>query len=330
MEHRIFSELHVNCDLAAEAHALLRGEQDVEIPGVKEEIVNQKFTKITKITILNEDGARLVKRPKGHYITIEAPMVSEDFDALEEAAFATGNAIRDMVEKLAPNNSHAPILICGLGNERITADALGPSVIQKSLATRQFFLTMAKDVVGRYRSTVLLRTDVMANTGMESAELIAATAHQINASAIIVIDALAALGAERLGTSFQISDTGITPGAGLGNIRSAINRETMGIPVIALGVPTVIRMETLIDQIMHHSQNPREHQDSDAKNDAPMGASSKIISESILMKQREHFAVTPKDIDHVIDRAASALTVGIHIALHQSIGEDNYHEYINV
>ena len=330
LKDRFFSELPVNCDLASEAHALLRGDKDIEIPGVKEEISTKKFTKITKITIINDEGARIMGRPKGQYITIDAPMVTEDFAAMEEAAFTTANAIGELVTKHISSNRHTPILICGLGNERVTADALGPEVIKKSLSTRQFFLSSPEDVLGKYRSIVLLRTDVLANTGMEAAEIIAAAANQINASAIIVIDALAALGAERLGTSFQISDCGITPGAGLGNIRSAINRETMGIPVIALGVPTVIRMSTLIDQIIAHHEPSLEHQHNNGKGDAPEGASPKEITNSILMKQREHFAVTPKDIDHVIEKAASTLAVGLHIALHQAIDQTNYHEYINV
>ena len=178
LKDRFFSELPVNCDLASEAHALLRGDKDIEIPGVKEEISTKKFTKITKITIINDEGARIMGRPKGQYITIDAPMVTEDFAAMEEAAFTTANAIGELVTKHISSNRHTPILICGLGNERVTADALGPEVIKKSLSTRQFFLSSPEDVLGKYRSIVLLRTDVLANTGMEAAEIIAAAANQ--------------------------------------------------------------------------------------------------------------------------------------------------------
>lgn len=232
-------------DLAAEANSALRGESDTEIPGVIEEIAEKDHCRISKITIVDDIGAAAMKRPKGNYITVEADTPEDKIT--QKAIIET---LRDILIPMLPHNTESPILLCGIGNPDIASDALGEETISRIIPTRHLENDTSHEI-GEMRPVALFAPNVLGNTGMEAAELVQAVTKQISPCAVIVIDALATASWERLGTSFQITDTGLAPGGGIGNTRPAINETACGVPVIALGVPTVIYPHAIITEIPH-------------------------------------------------------------------------------
>lgn len=299
-------------DLATEAHRFLRGDGDREIEGVSQKVTQKGNQKITEITILNEKGAEKMQRPIGNYLTIDAPSLFDDTTAFLPCAMEISAILRSLIKE------EKSILLCGLGNPDITADALGPKVAAASMATRHLFRYMADQVEEGFGEVSLIAPDVMGNTGLEAAEIIKGTIEESHAELLLVIDALAAMEISRIGTSFQITDTGIVPGSGLKNHRNAINHDTMGIPVIAIDVPTVVQFATIIREIRTAIKGA---DDTESHGEAIL----RTFSENPLS-----YAVTPKDIDTVIDGIADVLTVGIHMGLHPKITAANYSDYLNL
>ncbi|MEG1821700.1 MAG: GPR endopeptidase [Clostridiales bacterium] len=322
----LLQKLNINLDLATEAHSLLRGTKNLEIPGVKETVENKKNLKITNISILDNEGAKIMGRPQGEYITIDVPLLLTSEENSETIHKETATAIGELLKNLIPMGN-APILICGLGNPHISSDALGPKVIKSSMATRHLFLYMAEHMEAGFSDVALIAPNVMGNTGIETVEIIESIAKEIKAKAVIVIDALAAASFKRVGSSFQIANTGITPGAGVGNTRKAINEETLGIPVIAIGVPTVVLLSTVMGEAISAAANTMQNKNNaDSFNEE----SAANIIEKLLSEHHDNFAVTPKDIDELIQKLSNIIIAGLHIALHAKLNINNYHEYLNL
>ena len=191
-------------------------------------------------------------------------------------------------------------MVVGLGNENITPDALGPKVAQSVLATRHIPGEIARSTgLDKLRAVAVLRTGVTGQTGIETGELIQSVVKKIRPTALIVVDALAARGLKRLGCTLQISDTGIAPGAGVGNHRMKISEDTLGVPVIAIGIPTVVDAATLLCDLLDSDDEKTHRELSDAV--SPGGNS---------------MVVTPREIDLLIDRASHLLSLSINLALH--------------
>lgn len=308
-------------DMAAEAHRALRGDADVEIDGVSEEVKHTPHCATSVITILNEKGAAAMGRPQGKYITLGA------MDSLSGETVRTEliDTFAEALMSLLPPMSDAPILLCGIGNPEISSDSLGEKTIARSLPTRHLF--MEKDPSCRgFSSTALLTPNVLGNTGIETAEVIRSVSKSIGARAVIIIDALSTAAFERLGTSFQLTDTGIVPGGGIGNTRPAINEETLGIPVIAIGVPTVIYPQAIIAEVFEKLKEQMGREERTAAPQLWDTAENTLVD--LMNDKVEMYAVTPKDIDCVIDNLATILTAGIHIALHPKINIDNFRDYL--
>ena len=211
-------------------------------------------------------------------------------------------ALSEELSSLIPKEG--TVLVVGLGNEKITPDALGPRCVSLILATRHISEEFAKAIgFEKLRSVAAIVPGVLGTTGIETAESIEGIAERIKPSCVIVIDALAARSTERLGTTVQITDAGVSPGSGVGNKRSRIDRKSMGVPVIAIGVPTVVDATT----VAH-----------DALQNAGM---SEAETEKLLKKREENelMMVTPKEIDNVIDRAATLVAMSINSALQPDI-----------
>ena len=216
---------------------------DDGLEGVDMQIEQQDSIKTTTITISTEDGARNMGKPIGTYVTIESPDIKEsDVDAHEEIMKIVVDKLADMRDALGIP-SEGSVLVIGLGNRDVTPDALGPQVVSKILVTRHIMETLPKSLLGGLRSLSALAPGVMGATGIETAEVVKGLVDNTKPALVIAIDALAARNISRINQTIQLADTGISPGAGVGNRRMSLNQATLGVPVIAIGVPTVHIMQ---------------------------------------------------------------------------------------
>ncbi|MBQ1898098.1 MAG: GPR endopeptidase [Ruminococcus sp.] len=284
-------------DLAVEERELL-GEDIKGVRYSKEEI---EGLPIERLHIRTQRAGQLLKKPVGTYITVELPPLTDSIRDTDSRVKALSEEIR----RLLPVNGL--VLIAGLGNVEITPDALGPKAASKVLATRHIQGEIARSTgLDKLRAVAVVNTGVTGQTGIETGELLQGVIKNIRPSAVIAVDALASRRLERLGCTVQISDTGIAPGAGVGNRRIRIDQDTMGVPVIAVGVPTVVDALTLAFDLLDISDEKEGRELSDAV--SPQGRS---------------MVVTPKEIDLLIDRAAHLISLAINMALQTDIDTED-------
>ena len=249
----------------------------------------QNGAKITSIEVINKNGEQAIRRPKGKYITIE----TNNFNCGAVVDKDLARTICDEIRKLIPEGN---ALICGIGNEKITPDALGPDCISHILATRHIGEELAKSIgFDNLRSVTAISPGVLGQTGIETGEVIKAVIDKTKPDFVIAVDALASRTIKRLGKTVQISDTGIVPGGGVGNARNELSKKTLSIPVVSVGVPTVVDANTLINDI--------------AENDIVYNGAKQMI-------------VTPKEIDLLIARSSRLISHAINLALQEDIDED--------
>ena len=229
----------IRTDLALEAREKFE-EDNVEIKRVVlEEKRAGKDMLISKVVIETENGAKSMGKPKGTYVTLEAPnMMEEDEEYHKEISVELARIIRELVPLEQKDMS---LLVVGLGNREVTPDALGPNVVDQLFVTRHMIREFGTYALGEEHTNQIsgIVPGVMAQTGMESLEIVQGVAKETKPDCIFVIDALAARSVKRLNRTIQITDAGINPGSGVGNHRNGINRESIGVPVIAIGVPTM-------------------------------------------------------------------------------------------
>ncbi len=274
----------MNCrtDIALERHELLKDNKCEGVLFEKEE--NEKVV-VTTIEILDERGEEALGKPKGKYITIDLPEFSHESELLDSRLAAITKAINDLL----PTNAKT-VLVAGLGNESITPDALGPLCAKQIFSTRHIENGVEKDLgLPKLRPVAAVSTGVLGQTGIETAEYIKGIVELIKPDAVIVIDALASRKLSNLGKTVQLSDTGITPGAGVGNYRKTIDKSTLGVPVISMGVPTVVDGKTIVHDLTENTES--------------------------ISTDADEMMVTPRDIDTVIHRAAKLLALSINCAL---------------
>ena len=238
---------NIRTDLALEMRESLQDES--EIPGVEVTLEEDEELEITVnwVSIINEQGVESMGKPIGNYITLECPYMKDNDPELHEEI---AKILARKLGRLHQLKPEAVILIVGLGNRQVTPDALGPKVCESILVTRHLGEDVPEDLQGRLRAVSALAPGVMGITGIETAEIVKGVAEKIKPDLIIAIDALAARRTSRINATVQISDAGVNPGAGLGNRRTPINRDSMGVPVIAVGVPTVVDAATLVNDTM--------------------------------------------------------------------------------
>lgn len=268
-------------DLAVE---LLDGENLPE--GVKRYRRGNAF-EITEIVIENDNHRRTLGKGKGRYITLESGSLSRFCSNYEDMA----REIADELKNLLPDGE---ILVAGLGNRDITPDAIGPWTAEKILATRHLRSELDEneaDFLAALRPVSSLAGGVLGQTGIETAELMKAVCREIMPSAVIAVDSLACSDVARLGTTIQISDSGISPGSGVSNSRKELSAETLGIPVIAVGIPTVVDMHTIL-----HS-----------------------LGDCVISADTPNMMVTPRDIDRLAERGAELIACGINLALQPTL-----------
>lgn len=293
--------LQVRTDLALEARETVQ-KPDEELRGVRveEEKDTEKEIYITRVIIETKNGAKTMGKPVGTYITLEAPnMVTPDEDYHREISEKVADQIREL---LPGEKEELSVLVVGLGNRDVTADALGPNVADQLHITRHVVREFGKAAYNKNKVHMIsaLVPGVMAKTGMETCEIIRGVVEQTEPDVIIAIDALAARSTKRLNRTIQITDTGVQPGSGVGNHRHALTEDTLGIPVIGIGIPTVVDAGTIVGDAVE--QVERE-----------MLFCSDI--HSLKMAELQNMYVTTKDIDDVVNRLSYTVSEAINIAL---------------
>lgn len=276
--------MSIRTDLAAEAafSALQSRTEDI-----KQQIRQGRTSKITEITIETDEAGKLIGKGKGRYITVEAASPYAEFT--EQA-----DDIADELKKLCGCDNN--VLIIGLGNSDITPDALGPKAVSGIIATRHLRDELPKGhFLSGLHSVSALATGVLGQTGIEVAEITKAVCDRTSPQCVIVIDALACADSSRLGTTVQLTDTGISPGSGVQNSRKELSRRTLGVPVVAVGVPTVIDMHTIYENMSGKAPE----------------------------KTLPNMMVTPRDIDRIIDRTAKLIAHALNRAFQPDLSHED-------
>lgn len=324
---------NIRTDLALEATEVVQSRTAAEIPGVTAETSREDGITINRVKVGTPEAANRLGKSQGSYITLEAPgLRRKDTDLHERlSVLLTRELIKFM--PLSPNLEDS-VLVIGLGNWNVTPDALGPKVIEDLLVTRHLF-EMRNQVLGPgFRAVCALSPGVLGITGIETGEIIAALVSRVNPALVIVIDALAAHRLERLHTTIQVADSGISPGSGVGNNRLGINRQTIGVPVIAIGVPTVVDASTIAGEAMDALVTSFKRQAMGAQ--ALAGALENLSWEerqSLIKEVLDPYAggslmVTPKEIDAFIGDIALTIAAGLNAALHPKVHSDDSGKYL--
>ncbi len=280
-------------DLALEAREIF-GE---DIKGVKFEESEKEDIKVSRLKITSDKASAKLGKEKGTYVTLEMPPLSDNYKTPDEKL----EVIAQEIKHLIPVNGL--VMIAGLGNTEITPDALGPKSVSKIIATRHIKGEVAKATgLDKLRPVAVVATGVTGKTGIETGEYLYSLIKKIKPNALIAIDALASRRLSRLGCTIQISDTGISPGAGVGNNRTKLSQETLGIPVIGIGVPTVVDASTLALDLFDTEDVKFSEQ-----------------LKSMVNPNGRQMVVTPKEIDLLINRASELIALAINYALHSDL-----------
>lgn len=308
----------VRTDLALEEKERFESDH-VEVPGVvlEEEYDEEKEIKITKVVIETENGAKIMGKPVGTYITLEAPNLivpDEDYhrEISEKLAEIVGGLIK---EKKKEYN----VLVIGLGNREVTPDALGPYVADNLVVTRHIIKEYGKYAMGEKNVNMVsaIVPGVMGQTGMETAEIVNGIVKETEPDFLIAIDALAARSTKRLNRTIQIADTGIHPGSGVGNHRGGITKESLGIPVIAIGVPTVVDAVTIVNDTMENFLAALESSEMLKGVGLVLqgynAAEKYELIRELISPHLNGMFVTPKDIDDTIKRISYTISEALNI-----------------
>lgn len=309
----------VRTDLALETREKFE-EDNVEVKGVRieEELAKEGEIKITNVVIETENGAKVMGKPKGTYITLEAPNMSEQDEGCHREI---SKQLAKILLRLIPKkDTPISVLVAGLGNREVTPDALGPRVVDNLMITRHIIREFGKYAFGEKETNMIssIVPGVMAQTGMESMEIIRGIIQETHPDCIIAIDALAARSTKRLGRTIQITDTGINPGSGVGNHRHGLNQESLGIPVIAIGIPTVVDAATIVSDTMHtliEAMSQSTYLSSLSNSLESLNDAEKYdLIRELLSPSLNTMFVTPKDIDEAVKRLSFTVSEGLNIA----------------
>ncbi len=305
-------------DLASERRELYRkaNQLENEIEGIESESEQKgEKIKIERVKIINEQGEQAIGKPRGNYITIDIQKLklAQDED-IEEAGKIVSEELKKLIDLHAKKEDS--ILVVGLGNIYVTPDALGPKVINEIEVTRHVMNYMPQYVKEGTRMVSAISPGVLGTTGIETAEILKGIVDNVHPKLLIVIDALASRSIERISSTVQLSDTGIVPGAGVGNKRSEISQTTMGIPVIAMGIPTVVETAVLVNDSLDLfiEKLQQEAKSNDELNQLKEEDNYEEIREALIPKDY-NLIVTPKEIDDLIENMKEIVASGINMAV---------------
>ena len=288
-------------DLALEACEIWESGEKTEsrLQGVESCKTDREGYPVTTVKITAQEGAQALGKPIGTYVTLELPGLKRR----EDGAFSRAvRAVAAELRMLLPEQVGS-VLVVGLGNRAITPDNLGPAAVEYTLVTRHL-VEQAPEHFGHFRPVAALAAGVLASTGVESSELVRAVVEQISPSCVIAIDALASRSLSRVCSTIQLADTGIAPGSGVGNRRAALNRETLGVPVIALGVPTVVDVATLCADVLEEAGR------GELEPETLRGAGGGLM-------------VTPRDIDQSVADLSKVIGYAISLALQSELSVED-------
>ena len=300
-------DYNIHTDLALEDKERFESDQ-VEISGVEvEELYNEESEiQITTVRILTENGAKVMRKPVGTYITMEAPNLTAPDETYQmEIAKEMAKHLKEMINT---HKKEYTVLVVGLGNREVTPDALGPLVVEELFVTRHLVKEFGKFMMKNHSLNLVsaIAPGVMAQTGMETSEIVKGIVSEIHPDFIIAIDALAARNTKRLNRTIQLADTGINPGSGVGNHRNGITKESMGVPVIAIGVPTVVDAATIVRDTMEHVIT-----ELNIKTD-------ELLLEQWIAPHLHGMFVTPKDIDETIARIGITISEALNLLFQEN------------
>lgn len=281
-----------------------------EIDGVEVKSENTELMDIVNVNILNENGSKALLKEVGTYVTIQIKEIK--YLGEEEKQQIIDN-LSVKIKELIGNDNKKSILVVGLGNVYVTPDALGPKVVQNIDVTRHLLAFAKEFVTEDTRSVSAISPGVLGTTGIETFEIVESVVKKTNPDVVIIIDSLVSQSVNRVGNTIQLSNTGITPGAGVRNKRESINKSNLNIPVIAIGVPTVVDMATItIEAIEKMSAGADENKIYDVFKNIDMGLVYSEISNKL---DTENYIVTPKEIDDIILNVAKIISSGINLAM---------------
>jgi len=316
-----FSE--VRSDLALEALPI-SGER---FPGVRVEEDETNVCRVTRVIVENEIGAIRMGKPPGQYVTIESSELKRTNRSVHEQ-IATVFA-RELC-RLMPYGPDSLVLIVGLGNWNATPDALGPRVVNDVLITRHLYDQVPVEKRGGLRPVAALAPGVLGLTGIETGEIIRGVVERVRPAFIIAIDALASRSTQRIGTTIQLTDTGIHPGSGVGNKRVGITTDTLGVPVLAIGVPTVVHARTIAwDTIEALVAQLRYSYKLFSILDEMQRDDKRRLIDEVLGPTVGDLMVTPKEIDVLINEVSRVVAGGLNVALHPDIDADELARYVH-
>lgn len=305
-------------DLADERRDMYRkaNKLEDEIPGIETESFEVgKNIKTSKVKILNEEGESALGKPKGMYITIDVKnlKIAQEED-IGKAAEVVTNELKELISSHIGKEDD--ILVVGLGNAYVTPDSLGPKVISYIDVTRHLLKYAPQYLEEGTRPVSAISPGVLGTTGIETLEIIKGIVDNIKPKMVIVIDSLASKSIERISSTIQIADTGITPGAGVGNTRKELSKDTLGIPVIAIGVPMVVEMATITNDCLNLfiEKLQQEAKSNDYLNKLKEEDNYEDIKNA-LIPVNYNMIVTPKEIDDLIENMSSVVARGINFAL---------------
>lgn len=316
----------VRTDLALEEKERFESD-NVEIQGVvlEEEYDEQCEMRITRVKVETENGAKVMGKPVGKYLTLEAPNLAvPDEDYHREISLKLAEYLKELIGKEILEQEELSILVIGLGNREVTPDALGPYVAEQVCVTRHIVKEYGKYAMGmeRVKSVSAVVPGVMGQTGMESQEIVKGIVKETGPDLVIAVDALAARNSRRLNRTIQIADTGIHPGSGVGNHRNGLTRETLGIPVIAIGVPTVVDAATIVNDTMENFIEALESSKmlkgvGDVLKTYSNAEKYELVKELISPHLNGMF-VTPKDEDEMVKQISYTISEALNVLLTDS------------
>ena len=311
----------IRTDLALEATESF-AQSNTELRGVevKEQYDEERDIRTTVVKITTENGAKAMGKPVGTYLTIETPnLAMPDEKSQTVIAEKVCSFIKELIRKFEVKDKDLSILVVGLGNREVTPDSLGPCVADHLSVTRHIVKEYGKYAIGVDDAPMISAVvpGVMGQTGMESAEIVRGIVSETNPDVIIAVDALAARNSKRLNRTIQIADTGIHPGSGVGNHRNGMTMETLGVPVIGIGVPTVVDAATIVNDTMENFIRALESSDSlkgvgEVLRSYNAGEKYEFVKELISPHLNGMF-VTPKDVDEMVHHISHTLSEAINM-----------------
>ncbi|WP_373898908.1 GPR endopeptidase [Haloimpatiens sp. FM7315] len=322
----------IRTDLALESRELYKEKNgNKEMPGIEVNEYSKDDIRVTNVDIINEEGEKAMGKPIGKYITIDMPKFAHYDSGIKDSV---SKVLAKELSALINLDDNMTAMVVGLGNKSVTPDALGPKVVSQLMITRHLKELVPNEIDEGVRPVCALAPGVLGTTGIETSEIVKSVVQKIKPNLVICIDALASRKMQRVNSTIQISSTGISPGSGVGNRRAELSEKTLNVPVIAVGVPTVVDAATVtndtidlvIDALIKQSETGSKFYN--MLKDLDKNEKFRLIQE-VLEPYSENLMVTPKEVDMIIDSITKIIANGINIALQPALELEDINKYLN-